>query len=63
MNDISPNFEHSADRTQTVTTNTFNSEVLDAEGPIAVAFMSKAGHIAGINKSNPSLVHKCSSKV
>ena len=40
MNSINPNLEDSTDRIQTVTTDAFNSEVLEAKGPIAVEFMS-----------------------
>ena len=40
MNSINPDLEDSTDRIQTVTTDSFNSEVLEAKGPIAVEFMS-----------------------
>ena len=40
MNDIDPNLENSTDKIQTITTDAFNAQVLDAPGPIAVEFMS-----------------------
>ena len=40
MNDNSDNFEGSTDKIQDVTTDAFNAQVLNAQGPIAVEFMS-----------------------
>jgi len=40
MNNINADPADSTDRIQTVTTDAFNSEVLEAKGPIAVEFMS-----------------------
>ena len=40
MNNINADLADSTDRIQTVTTDAFNSEVLEAKGPIAVEFMS-----------------------